>query len=484
MQIAICDDDESELRHLSELIAAYQINRGIRIDYCSFHNGMDFLSHIKGGEYDLILMDILMPGLNGMQIAQELRTLDANVKLIFISASPEFAMESYRVEAYHYLLKPINANDLYPLLDKVHRELCTQEEEKLLLKTRQGIVGISITNLEYVEVINKSVSFHLSDGTTRQVTATLTDFEQTLLHRPEFIKTHRAYLANLSLVQSIELNCLVTKSGCRIPVSRQRRHEVRDAYIHFLQQKKLTLSTLAAQVEAPCKKSGHSDGSWHILLVDDDASDCSFWAGILQSHGCAVQSAKSGQEALTLAQSVPYDCILLDVMIPGENGFSICEKLRKLTHTPIIFLSCLTESDRQLEGFAAGGIDYITKNTPPELFWAKIETRIKLAGSNRTGLCYGPLLLDLAKRRGYINQMELPLTSTEFDILHLLTKHAEHVVTPKEISDIVFYGQPWDGGQTVQIHMSRLRRKLEKAWSEYPLIETVWGQGYRFVLTR
>ena len=168
-------------------------------------------------------------------------------------------------------------------------------------------------------------------------------------------------------------------------------------------------------------------------------------------------------------------------MIPGEGGFAVCEKLRGLTDAPVIFLSCITESHRQVEGFSAGGIDYITKDTSRELFWAKVETRIKLAVSERTQFQYGPLLLDLTGHKVFINGEELSLTTIEFDILRLLSEHSDHIFTPEEIFETVWSGQPWDGGKMVQSHMSRLRRKLEKAWGEHHFIEAVWGEGYRFL---
>ena len=217
--------------------------------------------------------------------------------------------------------------------------------------------------------------------------------------------------------------------------------------------------------------------------MDDDPEDRIFWADILRRHGCIVHLAGNGEDALKLAADEMYHCILLDVMIPGDDGFAVCGKLRGLTSAPVIFLSCLTESDRQVEGFSVGGIDYITKDTPAELFWAKVETRIRLSVSDRTQFRYGPLLLDLTGRKVLVNGEELLLTPIEFDILWLLSQHLDHVFTPEEIFDMVWGGQPWDGGKMVQTHMSRLRRKLEKAWTEHHFIETVWGQGYRFVPT-
>lgn len=480
MRVAVCDDDEREIDHLSELFREYQVSRGMCLDCHFFHNSIDFLSDMKSGDYDLVFLDMVMPGINGIEAARELREKDKNVKLIFISLSPEFAMASYSVEAYHYLLKPVVPNTLFPLLDKALKELPVQQEQGLVLKMREEIVRLSFTEIEFLEVINKKVSFHLTDGTVREVTSALADLEGRLLARPEFVKTHRSYIINLSCVQSVGLNCARTKNGHSIPISRQRHSQIQNAYMNFLNQI-IPSAASSDQPPAPSSKEESNNGLWRILLVDDDPADRAFWTDILRSHGCVVQSAKNGEDALKLVTDETYNCILLDLMIPGENGFSICERLCQLTHAPVIFLSCVTEPGRQIQGFAAGGIDYITKDTSAELFWAKVETRIRLTASERTQFWYGPLLLDLTGRKVLINGKELFLTSIEFDILWLLSKHSNHVFTPKEIFGMIWDGQPWDDGKLVQTHMSRLRRKLEKAWEEHHFIEAVWGQGYRFV---
>lgn len=481
MRVAICDDDEREIEHLSELITEYQLSRGGDLECHFFQNSIDFLCDVKGGEYDLILLDAVMPGVSGIKAAQELREKDSNVKIIFISSSPEFAVESYSVDAYHYLLKPVAADALFPLLDRAGKELSVQEEQGLVLKNREGVVRLPFADIEFVEVINKKVSFHLTDGVIREMTAALADLEGELLTRQEFIKTHRSYIVNLGCVQSVDANCAMTKSGHSIPVSRQRRNQVQNAYMDFLGRSGASAALPGGQPPLSQEKQEHGGGLWRILLVDDDPVDRTFWADILRCHGCIVHLAGNGEDALKLAADTTYDCILLDVMIPGEDGFAICGKLRRLTRSPVIFLSCITEPDRQVEGFSAGGIDYITKDTTAELFWAKVEARIKLAVADRTQFRYGPLLIDLTGRKVMINGEELFLTPIEFDILWQLSEHLEHIFSPEEIFDMVWGGQPWDGGKLVQTHMSRLRRKLEKAWGEHHFIEAVWGQGYRFV---
>lgn len=475
MRIAVCDDDERDVSRIGKLLAEYRISREESIDCHCFTNSTDFLCELRAGEYDLVLLDVLMPGVSGIQAAQELRELDQNVRLVFVSASPEFAVESYSVGAYYYLLKPIEAVPFFALLDKIGKELSTQAEQGFVLKSRDGVVRIAFARLAYVEVMNKTVFFHLTDGVVRETTAALADFEEKLLARPEFLKTHRSYLVNLSCIQAIDINCVRMKDGHSVPISRQRRSQVQDAWLHFLHQTGTGDSVSAAG------RTGRPDGPWRILLVDDDPADRTIWADILRGHGCIVQLADNGADALRLAADEPCDCVLLDVMLSGEDGFSVCEKFRKLTDTPVIFLSCLTDPEKQVEGFGAGGIDYITKDTPAELFWAKVETRIRLALSERTQLHYGPLLLDLARRRVLMDEKELSLTPIEFDILCRLAERTGHIFTPEDIYSMIWGDQPWDGGQLVQMHMSRLRRKLEKAWEGHRFIESVWGQGYRFV---
>lgn len=356
-----------------------------------------------------------------------------------------------------------------------------QEEQGLILKDRKDVVMIVFAGLEYVEVINKTVFFHMADGGIHEITAALADIEEKLLFRPEFIKSHRSYIVNLNYVKSIGVSNIVTKNGHNVPVSRRRRNQIKDAYVHFLHQEGTVVRTSDVQETGTVEKQERPDGPWRILLVDDDPDDRTFWADILRRHGCIVQLAENRGSAIKMVSENSYDCILLDVQIPGEDGFSICEELHRFVNAPVIFLSCFTDPDRQIEGFASGGIEYITKDTPIDLFWAKIETRIKLAVSDQTQLYYGSLLLDLKERKALMKGKELSLTPIEFDILWRISEQAEHIFTPQEISSLVWGSQPWDGGQMLQMHMSKLRRKLEKAWGEHHFIETVWGKGYRFV---
>ncbi len=360
---------------------------------------------------------------------------------------------------------------------------CMADEEGLILRNQKRVVRFTFAEIEYVEVINKTVFFHLENGAVREVVSALAVFEKELLARPEFLKTHRSYLVNLKYIKGMDADFAVTKRGNNVPISRKRRNQAHNAYTQFWHQ--------SDHINIPSVRSRKPSGPWQILLVDDSAADRAFWADILCRHGCRVRVAENGKKALMLAAAESFDCVLLDVMIPGEDGFVICEQIRKQQNVPVIFLSCHTESDRQVEGFAAGGIDYITKDTPEELFWAKVGTRIKLASSRDAHIQDGPLFLDLAARTVSLGGKQLSVASVEFDILWCLAERSGHIFTAEEIYGIVWGGwrkdkcpkdiYPKDNGQMVLMHMSRLRRKLEKAWEGHCFIESVWGQGYRFV---
>lgn len=233
MQIAICDDDSSELARLSSFLDTYRQDRCAPVTYKTFLSPLELLSTTKSGDYALYLLDVMMPGLNGMETAQEIRSFDTETKIVFLTSSPEFAVESYAVKAHDYILKPARAERLFPILDA----LLTEQQrpyEGLTVKTQSGITRILFSNLAYVEVMNKRVYFYLVDGSVREATAPLAEFESALLSRPEFVRVHRSYIVNLWQVSELNANGLITHAGKNIPVSRLLYGKVRDAYIEQL----------------------------------------------------------------------------------------------------------------------------------------------------------------------------------------------------------------------------------------------------------
>lgn len=220
---------------------------------------------------------------------------------------------------------------------------------------------------------------------------------------------------------------------------------------------------------------------YSILMVDDERPVLKLRASFLMQQGCVVHCVTTEKQAIGMVKVTPYDCVLLDVMLAETTGFALCAKLRELTETPVIFLSSLDDEESQLAGFLSGGADYITKEASLPLFWAKIETRIRLSQVGKQNLVYPPLLIDLVARRVYVEGKEIIMTSLEFDVLALIASKPCEVFSVFEIYREVWGTEALDQGQTVQVHLSHMRRKLEKAFPRHYFVETAWGKGYRFV---
>lgn len=233
MKIATCDDDSQELGRISSFIDIYRHERNASLAYKTFQSATELISHVSSRNYNLLLLDIMMPGINGMQAAHEIRAFDTGVKIVFLTSSPEFAVESYAVKAYDYILKPVSKDKLFSLLDAVISEEQTSMEG-LNVKTQSGMVRILFSRLAFVEIMNKKLYFHLADGSVREATSSLAAFEEKLLTRSEFVKVHRSYIVNLWQVRELGSKELITDTGKTVPISRLLYAKVREAYMKHL----------------------------------------------------------------------------------------------------------------------------------------------------------------------------------------------------------------------------------------------------------
>lgn len=235
MRIAVCDDSQHELLRLVSLVEAYRRERKADLHYFCFQSATELLASMHGDQYDVLLLDILMPGLSGLQAAREVRNSNSQVEIVFLTTSPEYAVESYSVRAYHYLLKPASPEKLFPILDRL-RDNLRRPEEALRIKTQSSVFSLPFGKIECLEVNAKRLYFCLTDGSSRQVPGTLAEFEPALLTKPGFVKVHRSYLVNLQWVQELRPGELITVSGRRVPISRAAYAQVRTAYTQFLFQ--------------------------------------------------------------------------------------------------------------------------------------------------------------------------------------------------------------------------------------------------------
>ena len=220
---------------------------------------------------------------------------------------------------------------------------------------------------------------------------------------------------------------------------------------------------------------------YHILMIDDEPQQITSHIAYLQEKDCIVEHVPSIPQAVAALKKHSYDLVLLDAKLPKYGGLENCALLLEMTSSPIIILSNYTDEEAQLRGFSAGAADYIPKDCGLDLFWAKITARLKTTDSNNLVRVFPPLFLDLQRQKATLGQTPLQLTQTEFTLLTLLSSQPGHIWTVEDI-----YREHWgsDGPVNVtmvQMHLSRMRRKMEEAFPQHEFIVTVWGKGYQFV---
>ena len=233
LKIAICDDDLQELSLISGLLNLYKTEKNVAFIYDVFTNAIELLEAMKRQVYDILLLDVLMPGMNGLMAAHEIRSFDPAVKIIFLTSSPEYAVESYAVNAYYYMLKPGTSAELFPILERIFLEFA-RTEETLSIMQHSSFVRISLAKLEFVEVQGKKLMFHFNDASVREIRGSLSDFEDKLLCKDNFLKVHRSFIVNMEYIQSLSARELITYSGQIVPISRLLHEEVKETYMQFL----------------------------------------------------------------------------------------------------------------------------------------------------------------------------------------------------------------------------------------------------------
>ena len=233
MYIAVCDDQAEELESLLKLLRNWQTERNRTVRYKAFRSAAAMLDVAHKEAFTLYLLDVMMPGISGMEAAREIRTFDAAAEIVFLTSSPGFAYESYGVKAMEYLLKPISSKLLYPILDRLYvRE--QRPQESLTLKSGGTLIRVPFSLLAFVEVNGKHLYFNLTDGQVREVSGSMKEYEAQLLARPEFARIHRSYIVNLLQVEELSAKGVLTFSGKNLPVSRLLLPQLQKDYMQLL----------------------------------------------------------------------------------------------------------------------------------------------------------------------------------------------------------------------------------------------------------
>lgn len=242
MYLAACDDNRNELRAVSSLLDEWQAERHTALRRREFQSAVELLETARRERFTLYLLDVIMPGMDGLECAREIRGFDDAAEIVFLSTSSSFAYESYGVRALSYLLKPLEREKLFALLDQLWLREQTPPEA-LTLKAGAAIIRIPYSQISYAEVIGKHVYFHLTDGTVREVTGALKDFEAALLSRPEFMRVHRSYIVNMFQAEELSPAGLRTFQGEDLPVSRLSYSRLQRDYMALLFEQRGTIGS-------------------------------------------------------------------------------------------------------------------------------------------------------------------------------------------------------------------------------------------------
>lgn len=233
-QIAFCDNDPSALVELQALLDQYGAQKGRKLDTTAYGSPLELLAAIeRGARFDVLLLDILMPGQNGIETAAEIRQHDKDVKIIFLTSSSEFGVDAYAVNACQYLLKPIREEKFFPSLDAVF-DTCERERTSgVLLRCKDGIVRLEPRQVEYCEVNRRTLLLHMASGTVLESVGRMGELLEHLAPYGCFLQVHRSYFVNMDYIQQISYRAIVMSCAAKIPIPRGKYNELKNLFLQY-----------------------------------------------------------------------------------------------------------------------------------------------------------------------------------------------------------------------------------------------------------
>lgn len=216
-----------------------------------------------------------------------------------------------------------------------------------------------------------------------------------------------------------------------------------------------------------------------ILIVEDNKELANLLCDFLRAENYTVSVCESGEKALSLYEKYGARLIVLDIMLPGMDGFAVCTKIREQSNTPIIIVSAKTEKDDKLNGLILGADDYIEKPYDIDILLAKIGGIFKRRYA-LDEIIDGDLKLNKAEKTLYKNDVQIEITPKEFDLLLLLIENKDKTLKKEYIFNQIWGSDSFSEQQTLTVHIKWLRQKIENNPKNPVKIKTVWGVGYKY----
>lgn len=231
MRIAVVDDLKEDAQRIAQYLDKYQLENEIMLHTTIFHSSIDFLEEYSG-EYDIIFLDIDMPGCNGLEVAREIRAKDATVGIIFVTSLAQYAIEGYEVNAIDFIVKPVGYYNFSIKLKKAFSFHKSHKEQDLLISNKEGIVRLATSDILYIEKERDYLVFHTSKenikerGSIKGVKEKIQDMS--------FSEATSGCIVNLSHVSSIKKDIVILMTGAELPISRRMKKAFIQDYVEYL----------------------------------------------------------------------------------------------------------------------------------------------------------------------------------------------------------------------------------------------------------
>lgn len=235
LHIAICDDMPQELERACSLLKKYaseQIHYEIKMDV--FSAPLELLTHVaENGGFDVLLLDIYMPGIIGTEAARELRAMGDKCQIIFLTTSRDHAIDAFSLDAAHYIVKPYSEKEFFAALDKVMDKLTKKDEVYITVKSTDGISRVDLNKLVYSETDNHVQKLYLSDGRVICVRKSSIELFELLDEEPRFYKCGSTYIINMDYIVELTSRIVVFSTGAKIPILRRKYADFKRQYMDY-----------------------------------------------------------------------------------------------------------------------------------------------------------------------------------------------------------------------------------------------------------
>lgn len=241
MKIIICDDSIEDLLKIEKLLLKYKKfypNTSFEVE--KFSDASQLYNNIQNNQLaDIYILDIIMSEKNGIDIGHQIRKSNSNNIIIYTTCSSDFALEAYEVCAVRYILKPINENKIFEALNYALSYINIKKEASYLIKTKNGLVPVPYSQIEYIENSSRKLEAHLTNGKTIRSIFIRKSFEEEiseLIKEAQFTQVHKSFLINLKYIKQLAKNSAIMESGKNIPISQKRAVAVKKEYLVFFSE--------------------------------------------------------------------------------------------------------------------------------------------------------------------------------------------------------------------------------------------------------